>query len=341
MARVCGSVAVAIILAGISGRANADHPSVDAGQGMAGPVTTISAMPLPKGAVVAGARFEYVKPDQYSDDQLEQLAGQHIHAHSSDYLMSTSVGAGYGVTEHLMLAVSLPYVYRSDIRAGHHGHGSGGVAINAVEEHGDSSGIGDLVMLGKYSLPATEHADCRTALLFGIRTPTGETHESDVSGERLDAEHQPGSGSWDPLAGAAFTYRFDRLTLDASLLYAFTTEGAQDTELGDRASYNVAVSYRHGGEVHRHDDNAGTLHRHTEWDTTIELNGEWEDQHKVGGVSEEYSGGNTVYLSPGARLTTGDGWAASVAVGIPVVRNVRSSHPENDYRLIAGIGRAF
>lgn len=328
---------VVVMLMVVNGAARADHPSMDVGQGVAGPITTLSATPLSSGALAVGVRTEYVKSKRYGDDALATLAGQHVHAHSAGYLIGASLGIAYGVTENLTLSASLPYVYRRDIRAGHHSHAGGGV-VNSVDALGNAGGIGDLTLLGRYALPPGTSPGQRVALLLGIKTPTGETRESNADGDRFDIEHQPGSGSWDPLIGAALTRRLDRLSLDANLLYTWTTEGAQDTELGDRLAYNIGVSVRRGGATHDHDDGAG--HRHAAWDLVLELNGEWEDQHEAAGVRDDHSGGNIVYLSPGARVTAG-GWFGSVAVGLPVVQNIRIAHPETDYRVVAGIGRVF
>ena len=55
-------------------------------------------------------------------------------------------------------------------------------------------------------------------------------------GERLETEHQPGTGSWDPLVGFAASKRWGPVSLDGNALYQFSTKGAQDTELGDRLS---------------------------------------------------------------------------------------------------------
>lgn len=187
-----------------------------------------------------------------------------------------------------------------------------------------------------------------------MEAPTGNTHEKTRAGERFETEHQPGSGSWDPLLGFALSKGYGRISLDASLLYAIGTKGAQDTDLGDRAFYNLALSYRLGGEAaHRHEDaHDGHEHRHRDaapasapgsgfaWDLVLELNGEWQDRQRIRGVEERDTGGNQVYLSPGLRLLAG-GLSAHVAVGIPVVNDVRRSHPDTGYRIVAGISKAF
>jgi hypothetical protein len=233
------------------------------------------------------------------------------------------------------MSLRLPWVHKENIRAGHHSHGPAG---NTVDEHGNSRGVGDLTLMGQYKFWENEQAAWQAALLLGLKMPTGETSEANA-GEKLETEHQPGSGSWDPLFGLAATKQVGLYAIDADVLYALVTEGAQNTDLGDRASYNVAVSYRIGGEQHRHKD--GTEHQHEACDLALELNGEWSDQQKNEEGTDDDSGGNEIFLSPGFRYISGLGWAGQASLGIPVINNLGKSHPDTDYKLTAGISWTF
>lgn len=332
--------ALASVLAlGAANLAYADHPSVDFGSGTSGPIATIPATTLPEGAAAFGARVQYMKSKSLPDEELRSRAGRHIHAHSADYLLSPSIAAGYGVSDDFTLALNLPYVWRASIRAGEHGH-AGGAAVNTVTDHGDSAGLGDLTVLGKYRFAA--HPDgLQAAALFGLKLPTGDTRNTDRQGERFGTEHQPGSGSWDPLLGAALTWPLRSARLDASVLYTFSTEGAQDTELGNRASYGVSLSYRIGGEDDHHGDGSSAPHHHSAWDAVLELNGEWEGKQRIAGVTDPDSGGNVLYLSPGVRFASSAGWSGVLSLGLPVAQDIGLSHPERDYRLIAGLSLAL
>ena len=80
--------------------------------------------------------------------------------------------------------------------------------------------------------------------MLGVKVPTGVTDRHTDTGELVDAEFQPGTGSWDGLFGLAATKRIGPWSFDANVLYILATEGTQDTDLGDRFQYNAAVSYR-------------------------------------------------------------------------------------------------
>ena len=107
-----------------------------------GALNVIGADVLEQGRGGAGFRLTYVRPDQRSDEELADLAGEHIHAHNTDYNLVAAAGVAYGVTDRLTLTLELPYVRRDDLREGAHAHTPGGT-VNEVEELGSVAGIGD------------------------------------------------------------------------------------------------------------------------------------------------------------------------------------------------------
>ena len=80
----------------LCGRASEEVTSVAeparAGQTVFGPGT------LDEGHGFVGLRTIFTKPEQRSDATLEALAGEHIHAHNTDYNLNASVGVAYGIT---------------------------------------------------------------------------------------------------------------------------------------------------------------------------------------------------------------------------------------------------
>ncbi len=340
----------------------AHHPSGVAATGDGGPIATISASTLEAGQSAAGIFFEMVAIDPLSDAELKTFAGQHIHAHSLDAILAPTLVYAYGLTGDLTLSARLPVVVRQDIREGQHSHGPAG---NTVDERGDAAGIGDLTLLGQYRFLHDRASRTEAAVLLGIRAPTGRSTVRDEAGERFETEFQPGSGSWDGLGGLAFTQRFGAWSFDANVLYKLAGKGAQDTVLGDRFLYNVAVTYRvgsmpaaragsmglgalpapmyHGGPEtragHQHPKEEPARPSHT-LDLVLELNGEWHDRQTIAGVKDADSGGNVVYLSPGLRLAY-DKWSAFASVGIPISNQVNGVQAEPGWRLLTGVAVAF
>jgi hypothetical protein len=339
----------------LSPPAFAHHPSGAGSAGEAGPIVTVPGTTLDQGASSVAVVFEFLKFKALSGTQLS-VPG---HPHSLDTILAPSLLYAYGVTEDLTLTARLPYVHRTDIREGHvHG------GVPEIHELGDSSGIGDLSLLGQYRFYNNRASQIEAALLLGIKIPTGPTHRTAKGGERFEIEFQSGSGSWDGLFGVALTKRMGPWSFDANVLYVLATDGAQSTNLGDRFQYNAAVSYRiagglwsgrpmharalpepmhHGGpKVHRHTPahEELTTPPGPALDLVLEMNGEWHGRQEIAGVTEADSGGNVIYLSPGLRLSY-DKWSGFVSVGIPVVHNLNGLQAEPDWRLLTGVAINF
>jgi hypothetical protein len=318
----------------------ADHVG-PGGVGSGGGLSVFGPDTLDGGHWAAGLRVLYTKPEQRSDAELEALAGQHIHAHNTDYDLNASAGVAYGINHHLTISAELPYVRRDNLREGEDGE---------VTRLGTVSGIGDVSVLVKYRL--TDGDRSGFALIGGLKMPTGSTHQHSIDGERLETEHQPGSGSWDPIVGASAGTKLGPVQLTASALYQHSTRGAQDTRLGDRLQGGIALSHRFGPKPHEHAHSHNHHHGdeleeheaeppHSSWDAFVELAGEWEGRQRIAGEIEEASGGKWAYAAPGFRFNSAHGWSAGAALALPVWQRIRASHPDNRYRVMLSLGRAF
>ena len=304
---------------------------------------------LDEGHWSAGFRLSYTHPEQRSDAELEALAAQDIHAHNTDYNLNASAGVAYGINHHLTVSAELPYVRRDNLREGTHDHVDG-VAVSGVENLGNVAGIGDLNVLAKYRV--SDGGTTGLALIGGIKLPTGSTHKRSPDGERLETEHQPGTGSWDPIIGGSASTTSGEVQFTASALYQLATQGAQNTRLGNRLQGGFALSHRFGSTPHEHADGHNHHHgdeldehhddhAHSSWDAFVELAGEWEGRQKVGGEVEQASGGKWVYVAPGLRFNAASRWSAGASLALPVWQDIRASHPDNRYRVILSVGRSF
>lgn len=330
---------VGAALVGLAAPVVADHPSLSVLGGPAGAVTTVSALPLPWGTWSVGLRLEHVELEGFSDQRLLALAEQEEDVHSVDYLTSLSLGAAYGVTPDLTVGVSVPYVKRHNIREAHHGHDG---EPPEVESLGDAEGLGDASLYGLYRWGGAEGSSHHAAVLLGVKTPTGKTDARGDTGERFELELQPGSGSWDPFAGLAFTWLRGRASYDVSTVYRLSTEGKQDTTLGDVVAFDAALAFRLLPRAgHEHDHGAAEPHGHAALDLLLEINGEWRGEDETAGVDNPNSGGRVIFLSPGVRYAFAGGWIASLSVGVPVVTDLNGFQSEPEYRVIGGVSAGF
>ena len=130
-----------------------------------------------------------------------------------------------------------------------------------------------------------------------------------------------------------------RAGLHSNILYNLTTEGDHSTEIGDAFFYNMGVTWELLNEE-RHAEE-GHAHSHLQWVAMLELNGESRDRTEISGISEEHSGGDILYLSPGLRLTSGNDFSLFVSVGFPVHEDMNGVQTDTDYRIVAGVGFAL
>ncbi len=333
-----GGIATILFLIIHTGTAAAHHPSAGFGQGTSGPITTISATPVPANRWSFDLRADYLKFKRMEDSRLEELAAAGQEVHSIDDERSVFFSAGYGFTDDLSLGFHIPYISRRGIREGHLEAGTPEVHV-----HGDSEGIGDLTLLGTWRFSRQERAGADVALLFGLKLPTGSTDEKDRGGERFATEFQPGSGSWDPLIGVAASRKWRAASLDGSLLYTVATKGAQDTDLGDMLHFGAALSRRLvPGHSHTDESRAvggpehGRRHSHMSWDFILEATGDWKGKQTVRGIKDENSGGTMILISPGVRMNYYDKWSVYLSAGVPILQDWNGTQHDASYRVLLG-----
>ena len=326
--------AALIILASIAALpVRADHPTAGLGHGIGGPIVTIDPHTLPQGSWAVGARLEYVRFDPFSDQDLEAaaLAGEDLH--STAQLLSPSLSVAFGMTGQLTLGLRLPYVLRSEIREAHLEAG-----VPEVHRHGDSDGIGDLTVLGQYRL-IDVHGGFAAALLGGVKLPTGESDARTEAGDPFEVEHQPGSGSTDPMVGVALAAPWGKgWSWGSSVLATIATKGTAETNLGSLVNANLALVVRPG---YTHDHGAGHDDHGMAFDLILEANGEWRDRMDIAGAKDDNSGGTLIYLAPGMRIGSPGRWSLDGAVGIPLFQDLNGSQHDTRLRVLVGLGHAF
>jgi Putative MetA-pathway of phenol degradation len=291
--------------------ASAHHPGIG-GVGGAGGIFTIGAGTLDQGQFAFSAFVDYLRLKQLSDPTLLANIGKDVHGLQT--VESRALAFAYGITNDLTVSVRLPWVRRTGILEGVQ-EDPADPAI--VRDRGNTSGFGDVTVLGQYRFLNNQVSGTQAAVLFGVKAPTGATHLVDPFGELFEAEFQPGSGSWDGLFGAAFSQRLSpALSFHANILAIASGTGTQDTNLGHRFLYNGAVAYRLFGEPasapHSHDlrnayahaghDHsrmatkapiAAAPHGHVAVDALVEINGDLHDKQRTAGVIDIHFAGAT------------------------------------------------
>jgi len=219
---------------------------------------------------------------------------------------------GYGVNSKLAVFGVLPY-RDTDLD----------VTVNGQRLSRHASGFGDLVLFGRYSLYQRNRMgeNFRIAPFAGIKTPTGSDNKRDMFGQ-LPASVQPGSGSWDPLAGVVLTYQTLDYQLDSQLSYQKKNE-ANGFGAGDIARLDASLQYRLLPQ-----ELSGGLPDFLYG--VFELNLIHQQKNRINGSEDINSGGTRLFLTPGLQYVT-KRWISEAAVQLPLSQNLHGTALENDY----------
>lgn len=324
-------------------RADAHCPVFSGGIGIAGPINTFSGSTLPEGKFALGVRAEIAAFDSLSDPELDKAVMDNGTAHSIRRQQLYSLNGAYGVGDDLTVGLSLPYLVRGGIKAVHF---DSEMQMSMLHDIGSSDGLGDLALFAQYRPVHKLYEGIDLSLIAGLKAPTGVTGNRS-HGVVIETEHQPGSGSWDPILGVALSKRVNRLSLHATGLYTVATRGARDTNLGDRAQVTLAGVYRVGGKENYGDCDQIYEYFYPEsrqhWliDLVLETNGSWQDKESVAGRRDGSSGGTSLYLAPGIRVIYDGRYSASFSLGLPVYQDLNGSQSRTDYRASAALAYAF
>lgn len=213
----------------------------------------------------------------------------------------------YGVTPRLTAFATLPVLAHRRIELG-----DGSVKKD--------SAVGDLRLLGRCTFFADDYAPLstrRVALLAGLKFPTGA--------DRF------GTPSFDPILGAVGTWAANRHELDLDALYTVTTE-RHDFEAGDEFRYDLAYRYRLWP--------ARFEGRLLQLNGVLELNGQWAAKTRSDGSTVAASGGNRLFLSPGAQFIT-KRVILEASVQVPIWQDLNGSQLEDDFRAVLSVRIPF
>lgn len=313
------------------------------GAGLAGPIITIPAYTIPKGQTSLGLGLGYQNSGRLSADQITKIKKSGNHADDNYGSLIPSLSINHGFTDRFAASINMPFIINWDYREVHD---------EGLEELGDSIGFGDITLISQYQALSTD--SFQAALIGGIKLPTGPSNIKGNTGERFEALNQPGTGSFDPLFGLALSKQFGRFGLDSNFLYRLSTQGSQDTVVGDIANYNIAISYAIN---HDHDDSQFS-HKHEEvnkktflqkifpehigsnhltWDLILEMNSTWEERPEISEVKDINHGGTILVISPGLRMTMNDSWVYNLSLGFPVLEDLNGEQGGSDLQLFFGV----
>lgn len=140
---------------------------------------------------------------------------------------SVLLNVGYAITDRL--AVETLFTWVNQTRT---------ISQFGNEEFTSTSGIGDAILLMKYSLP--EVLGKRTLLNFGlgVKAPLGKSDILTPQGLQLTADLQPGSGAWDGIGWISISKGLNiRPSATVSSSLTFRETGVNNSYLNNTAEY--------------------------------------------------------------------------------------------------------
>lgn len=309
--------AFTLLLALASPTAFADH-----GKGAVGG-RTISPRTLHEEDASVETSFRYQRSETFSDDRLLTESANGHDIHSVDWLAEFSISGTYGVTDHLNVSLSLPF----EVLHGFRFVEDDGVNPPAVEGANSIVGMGDATFLTKYSFNADP---VELAVLAGVKIPTGSTGQLDNSGNLLEPDHQPGTGSWDPMIGVAAMHQFERVTFGGSMLYRYTTEGRHEFRPGQQLT--VAMK----GEVQ-----VAGLGKFPRVYVSLELAEQWTAMDRDQNVRNHDTGGSSITLGPGVRVRVNDHVTFGATLAFPLYQGLYGEQHKERFEFLFGTGVDF
>jgi hypothetical protein len=248
---------------------------------------------------------------------------------------TTEIGAFYSVTDRFLVLLNVPL--RKTRGDGELVEGPDG-APEREDVTGDATGLGDVSVLGRYTLVARHTLDTTTLLagVAGVKFPTGSTHQHNDQGEYLDSHLQLGTGSTDILLGLSLTHVLGRYTVSANLLAALPGKGdtgGTSHQFGTSVNYDITGKYRLAPSV------IGSSP--SEWFASLGVNGEYRRREKLAGRKLGDTGGQTIYLTPGIQYVAGAHWVLEGTYQYAVYHDLNETQLGEDYKVFGSVTYLF
>ncbi len=330
-------IALALVLAGTPILASAHHGVASLGaaglEGPGAPVVTSSAAPLPNGSGLLYLKSDYASYDTFTAARDAE----------SDYDIFSMAGVGYGFTSWFSAYAFFPYYVKS--------------VESSVDAPGEGSthqqGFADIAFTGvlafKYDddfmlVPERESLDdledWHFSLYAGFSIPTGRANVRDAAGA-IDAGQATGFGAPSFNVGFTSTKQItDRDTWVGEVSYLQFTEN----------EYDDGSTVRFGSELRLNTSwvrklmtSAEARHR---LDGVIEANYLHLGRDREDGSGASGTGGQILYLTPGARLYK-DRFSLALGVMFPVWKDLNEEATQQgaegleNYRLVSTFSYLF
>ncbi len=195
-----------------------------------------------------------------------------------------------------------------------------------------TNGIGDAVLLVKYSLSDPSSDNFYFTIAAGPKIPTGRSDFIREDGIPLSADLQPGSGSWDGISWANGIYKMGfRPTLNISSTAIFSYKGKNN-------QYLQKNTYQFGNELQllfAISDNF--LIGKKIFDASINFRYRKALEDRFNELSVPSTGGQWVFIKPSVAFNVSRNFALNANVEVPIYSEVEGAQLSPTYRINFGV----
>ncbi len=225
----------------------------------------------------------------------------------------------YGLFKNFTISVLTPYVWLNEE-----------VTAFSGEQRYQSSGLGDLMITGSYSIINTNSTNI--GLGGGIKLGNGKTKIEGSDGFVLPPTLQPGTGSTDYILFASFNHQLairKQAKVDGSVFKQFNTESSSFASF---SSYKFGNSWQFFTTYYDQFLIGGLI-----FTPSIGLRGRVADEDEINSNLNNNTGGFWLSLTPGIGADITKKLAISVNENIPIYRSLNGFQLTTTHRLILSL----
>jgi hypothetical protein len=265
-------------------------------------------------------RFEFIDQDKLRHGTgtvgIDQAEGEHKEVRTLNRNWIATVDHGFD--QHWGVTLTLPMVGRS------HTHIFDDGVTQEVEKW-DFTELGDVQVVGRYTLPSSDADRGTNGILFGLKLPTGLHSIDNDAGEAAERGLQPGSGTTDTIFGAfhRWTVNDDDLFVQARWQHPLTERAG--FQPGERIA--IDFGYRH------------SLSRKLA--LLAQVNAVHRGRDSGDDAEPEESGGDALYLAPGVSYEVSHGSRVFGLLQVPLWQRVNGIQLTADWAVTVGITTRF
>jgi hypothetical protein len=227
----------------------------------------------------------------------------------------------YAATARVTLLAMIPLLIDKDHE---HFDDAGEPAEHFVGTDG-TRGFGDLALGARVGL-LVKPQDLLTGDL-SVELPTGPYRLHDSEGDINEPTIQPGSGSYDLIAGAQYAHHFTSRPFEWFLSGAYRWNGENDLDYRIGSETVLSGGLEHGGNA--------------PWEWSVQVNARLAGRDSFHGDDVPSTGSTYVDLTPGLAFRSASGTRLYGYVQIPMYQDVNEAQLAPRISLILGVSRSF